>query len=57
MYWKFIYRLLGGHYHVSVFTSLNQDGTFAKLGDLIMDERDFSSLKSKNYIFIFEEKE
>lgn len=60
MYWKFKYKLLGGHYHVSVFTSKLENGTFAKLGDLVMGEKDFESLElfQSDYTdLIFEEKE
>jgi len=39
------YELLGGHYHLRVFSANNPSGTFAKLGDLVMDEADRDSFK------------
>ena len=38
------YRKLGGHYHCRVFTAPASDQTFAKVGELVFDERDWSSL-------------
>ena len=35
----------GGHYHCRVFTSPAKDETFAKVGDLILDERDWKELE------------
>jgi hypothetical protein len=32
----------GGHWHVRVFSAKRDDLTFAKLGDLVMDEADYA---------------
>lgn len=32
----------GGHWHVRVFSAKRADLTFAKLGDLVMDEADYA---------------
>lgn len=37
------YRLLGGHYHCSVFSSKSRDHTYAKMGDLVIGENELSS--------------
>lgn len=39
------WKRLGGHYHCRVFSAENPAGTFAKLGDLVMDERDWESFQ------------
>jgi hypothetical protein len=41
------WRVLGGHIHCRVFSAENPSGTFAKLGDLIMDERDWNSFRDQ----------
>ena len=38
-------RKMGGHYHVAVFSAPSSLRTFAKLGDLVMDEEDYRALK------------
>lgn len=35
--------LQGGHFHVRVFSAKSPEHTFAKLGSLIMDSRDYES--------------
>lgn len=37
----------GGHIHCRVFSAENPSGTFAKLGDLTMDERDWEGFKAQ----------
>lgn len=37
------YEKRGGHIHCRVFSAENPSGTFAKLGELVMDERDWQS--------------
>ena len=39
----------GGHYHVSVFSARSPLQTFAKLGDLVLDEADWQALCSGRY--------
>jgi hypothetical protein len=34
-------ELLGGHYHVRVYSAKRPDHTFACLGTLVMDEADY----------------
>ena len=41
------YRQLGGHIHCRIFSAENPSGTFAKLGDLTMDEKDWESFKAQ----------
>ena len=41
------YKQLGGHIHCRVFSAENPFGTFAKLGDLTMDERDWDSFRAQ----------
>ena len=38
---------LGGHYHCRVFTSQNQNGTFAKNGEVVFDEREWPEVRDK----------
>lgn len=40
-------ELRGAHYHVAVFSAPRPDRTFAKLGDLVMDERDYRAFTTK----------
>jgi len=41
---RYRYTKAGGHYHIRAFSGvINQ--TFAKMGDLVMDERDFARLQ------------
>lgn len=35
------YQKLGGHYHCRVFTAPSENQTFAKVGELLFDERDW----------------
>ena len=35
----------GGHIHTRVFSAPTRDGTFAKLGDLTFDERDWDGFR------------
>jgi hypothetical protein len=37
------YQKLGGHFHTRVFSAENPRGTFAKLGELTFDEKDWAS--------------
>lgn len=45
MIFKAVYRKAGGHYDVAVFVAPAMDRTFAKLGDLTMDDRDWRAFK------------
>lgn len=36
-------RKMGGHWHVRVFSADRPDHTFAKLGDLTMDDDDYGA--------------
>ena len=38
---------LGGHYRCRVFTSQMQDGTYAKNGELVFDEREWVEVRDK----------
>jgi hypothetical protein len=49
MIFKYRAQKKGGHYHTSVYSAKEENMTFAKLGDLILDERDFEALKSGVY--------
>jgi thymidylate synthase len=43
------YEKLAGHYHCAVYTQLPKQvasGTFAKVGDLVLDEEDFHHLQN-----------
>lgn len=40
------YRQLGGHVHCRVFTAPFIDHTFAKVGDLIFDEREWPTVQN-----------
>lgn len=42
---KLIAEKFGGHYYISVFSSPAWNQTFAKLGELTMDEKDYASFK------------
>lgn len=46
MFFRTRYQKLGGHYHVRVFSSKTANGTFAKLGDLTMDEKDWPAFQT-----------
>lgn len=35
----------GGHYHVAIFSASKENETFAKLGDLVMDEDDWEAFR------------
>ena len=35
------YRKQGGHYHCRIFSSSSRNGTYAKLGDLVLDKDDW----------------
>lgn len=41
------YEKLGAHIHCRVFSASNPSGTFAKLGDLTMDEKDWDSFRDQ----------
>lgn len=41
------YRKQGGHYHCRVFSSQHSDGTYAKNGDLVFDEREWRDVQYK----------
>ena len=41
------YQKRGGHIHCRVFSASNPSGTFAKLGDLTMDEQDWDSFRDQ----------
>lgn len=55
-YFKFIYEKFGGHYHCGVYSSNHPDQTFAKLGDLCIDEADFNALESNDFAIITQER-
>ena len=40
-YIRIRYKKLGGHYYCRVFSSQMVDGTYAKNGDLVFDEREW----------------
>lgn len=46
-YIRIRYRKQGGHYHCRLFTSQNYNGTFAKCGDLVFDEREWPEVRDK----------
>jgi hypothetical protein len=56
IFFKLIHDKQGGHYHCAVFSAKQVDGTFAKLGDLCLDENDFNALESKNFEIILQPK-
>lgn len=37
----------GGHYHCRLFTTQNPQGTWAKCGDLVFDEREWPEVRDK----------
>jgi len=41
------YKQLGGHIHCRVFSGADRQGTFAKLGDLTFDERDWREFRQQ----------
>lgn len=43
---KFYFKLLGGHYHVRVFTGESDNMTFASCGQLTFDEREWDGLRN-----------
>ena len=43
-YFRVRWRLLGGHYHVRIFSGQHPDGSFTMLGKLILDENDWAAL-------------
>lgn len=53
---KFVYEKQGGHYAASVFTSGSREGTFAKIGEVVIDEKDFEALDSGCFEIILQEK-
>ena len=46
-YIRIRWKKQGGHYHCRVFTSQNYNGTFAKNGDLVFDEREWPEVMDK----------
>lgn len=46
-YIRIYWTQLGGHYHCRMFTSQNKDGTFAKNGELVFDEREWVEVRDK----------
>jgi hypothetical protein len=38
------FKKLGGHIHCRVFTAKTPDGTFAKCGDLVFDEKEWQDI-------------
>lgn len=56
IYFKIIHDKKGGHYHCSVFSGKRVDGSFAKLGELALDEDDFKALEDKNFELILQPK-
>lgn len=55
MIFKFRAKKMGGHFHTSVFSALSEDYTFAKLGDIVLDERDYAALKNNAFSVVVEE--
>lgn len=46
---RIIYKKEGGHYHCRIFTQLPRQatsGTFAQVGEMIIDEEDFHHLQN-----------
>ena len=46
-YIRIRWKKLGGHYHCRMFTSQVYDGTYAKNGDIVFDEREWSEVLDK----------
>ena len=46
-YIRIRWEKLGGHYHCRLFTSQMADGTYAKCGDLVFDEREWPEVRDK----------
>ena len=38
------FKKQGGHYHCRVFTAKHVDETFAKVGELVFDEREWADI-------------
>lgn len=55
MVFKIKYRKIGGHYHCDVLSAPTGQATFACLGALILDERDFEALKRGGGQWLFED--
>jgi len=41
---RYRYTKRGGHYHIRMFSAMSPEHTFAKLGELVLDEKDFEKL-------------
>lgn len=46
-YIRLRYQKQGGHIHCRLFTSQTQNGTYAKCGDLVFDEREWPEVMSR----------
>jgi hypothetical protein len=44
---RMCYSYVGRHYRCRVFSASNPSGTFAKLGDLVMDEKDWDCFRDQ----------
>lgn len=42
---RIYHKTLGGHVHMRVFSATRPNTTFAKLGDLCCDEKEFDDLR------------
>lgn len=47
MYLRLRYKQLGGHIHCRMFTAQIYDGTWAKNGDLVFDEKEWPDVQGK----------
>ena len=46
-YIRIRWQKLGGHIHCRMFTTQTKDGTFAKNGEVVFDEREWPEVKAK----------
>lgn len=47
-YWKLKYKVLGNHTHVTVFSSSNEDGTYAALkGNLVFSSQEWVDFQNQ----------
>lgn len=47
IYIRIRWKKLGAHYHCRVFTSQNLNGTFARNGELVFDEREWPEVRDE----------
>ena len=46
-YIRIRWKKLGGHYHCRMFTTQTYDGTYAKNGEVVFDEREWLDVLDK----------